>query len=136
MARVKMLFATLITFAFKTLPALLLSPFAKLTVVFTGLTTVAAFLNNPLIRVLLYVAVVLGAYVGGDVRGRIIEHRHMVAHEQMVTAQLKKEAADAVAKADAARAAAVKKFNRGGFNPRHSIVPGRVRRGSDGWARD
>lgn len=93
------------------------------------LTFVGALLSSPLVRGLIYVLVVVLAFGGGIIKGRVAEHTYMVVEQQ-------KEAANAVAEADAARAAAAKKFSSGKFNNRPGLVPGRVHHGSDGFARD
>lgn len=103
--------------------ALMLSPVGSI------LSFVWAFINNPICRVVLYVALAVGLYAVGDLRGRIKEHEFMVA-------QNKQETARAVAEANAARDAADKKFVGGKFNNRPSVLPGRVRHGSDGYSRD
>lgn len=93
------------------------------------MTALLSLLVSPAARLLgialLAVSLVTGAYV----KGRVDEHK-------FVTVKIEKEAADAVAKANAARAAAEKKFDSGRDNNRPSIVPGWVRHGSDGFARD
>jgi hypothetical protein len=90
---------------------------------------VYAFFTNPLVRYLVVALAVLGVVAGADIHGRVAQHRIDIA-------QFNKEAADAVAQADAARAAADKKFVGGKFNNRPSVVPGRVRHGNDGFSRD
>lgn len=93
------------------------------------ISVVLQFLASPIGRVLVYALLVVGAYGVGDIRGRVFEHRSMVAHE-------KQEVANAVAEANAARDAADKKFVGGQFNNRPGLVPWRVHHGSDGFARD
>lgn len=113
-------------------------PFAGF--LFNPLWTAAKFVfnlaGNPLGRVVLIVALAVGAYMAGDVRGRLKEHDRCKAQIVQLQEQSKKEAADAVAKADAARQAAEQKFNSGRFNNRPGIVPRSVRHGSDGFSRD
>jgi hypothetical protein len=75
-------------------------------------------------------AVAFSVWTGGVyLKGRLNERSWQIAHMQQ-------EAAQADAKANDARAAADKKFTDGKFNNRPSFVPGRVRHGSDGFARD
>lgn len=109
------------------------SPFMRLALMLTPVGSVLSFvwkfINNPICRVVLYVAIVVGAFASGDVTGRVREYRYMEAKNKV-------EVANAVKEADAARAAADKKFVDGKFGNRRSLVPGRVRHGSDGFSRD
>lgn len=96
-------------------------------------TVVGSLLSNPIGRAIIYavlaVTLLWGDYLYGYVHGRVREHAIMVAQSQ-------KEIANAVASANAARAAAQNKLARGRFSNRPGVLPGRVRHGSDGYARD
>lgn len=114
---------------FMTVAAFIVTPFGKLTAAFTGIATVLGFLNNPIIRVLLYAALVMGAYMVGDVRGRLHEHKR-------IEVQVQKDTANAVTEANQARNAAVKKFDSGRYTAKPRGLSRWVRHGSDGFSRD
>lgn len=108
-----------------------LNPFGS--IVSAAFSIVASIAKSPLGRAVLITLVlavaVAGAYFTGVVKGSRAEHVALAA-------QYQKEIADADARADAARAAADKKFSAGRFNNRPGLIPGRVRKGTDGFARD
>jgi hypothetical protein len=104
------------------------------------MTLILSWLFSPLGRAAGIAVLVLtllgGVYTTGYVKGHHNDHVTM-------TAKIKKEHADAVAKADAARAAAQKSFDAGKDTEKHysphnplKLLPRRLRHGSDGFARD
>lgn len=87
-------------------------------------------LGRAVIVTIVLVTLVVGGYFAGVVKGSRTEHAAL-------TVQYEKDIADANARADAARAAADKKFVAGRYTkPQRSFIPGRVHNGSDGFARD
>jgi hypothetical protein len=94
-------------------------------------------LLSPVVRVVGLALAALAIVASIYVKGRVDEHGTMVKHEQAALAELKKEQKDEIAAAEAARAAAEKKFDAGRYNARPSGVRGRLRpRPSDGFSRD
>ena len=100
------------------------------------MTALLSLVASPLIRVAVYALLAIGAVTGVYVKGRVDEHKVMYAKQLAAIAAAKKEDADAIAAANAARDAALKKFDDGKFNARPRGLFGRVRNGSDGFARD
>ena len=100
------------------------------------IATLLSLVASPLFRVagyaLLAMASVTGVYVKGR-RGRVQVHVREATGRNCRT---KKADADAIAAANAARDAALKKFDNGGFSAHPGGVLGRLRHGSDGFARD
>lgn len=100
------------------------------------IATLLSLVASPLIRVAVYALLAIGAVTGIYVKGRVDEHKVMYAKQQAAIAKAKKEDADAIAAANAARDAALKKFDNGGFSAHPGGLFGRVRHGSDGFSRD
>lgn len=91
----------------------------------------------PIARILGIAALALAVVGGAYVKGHVDEHKHMVAVQAAEIAQVKKEANDAIAAANAARDAAQKKFDTSRANPRPSSLPGRLRKpATSGFSRD
>lgn len=99
------------------------SPFSSVFSVFLSL------INNPIGRALIYAGLAVCLWTAGDIHGHVKEH-------QKIEAQSKKDAANAVAEANQARDAALKKFDNGRFTVRPHGLSRWVRHGSDGFARD
>lgn len=107
-----------------------------MTSILSVLLSVLSVIGTPIGRAIGYALLAVSLVGGVYVKGRYDEHKVMYRHEQTVLAQQKKEADDAIAAANAARDTAQKKFDNGKFNNRPGRLPGRVRHGSDGYARD
>ncbi len=103
-----------------------------MTVLLSLLTAIASPLGRAIGLALVALSLLTGVYASGRV------HQYQVdkAHEQAVLVQQQKEADNAIAAANAARAAAEKKYDDSLRARRPGILPRRVRDGSDGFARD
>jgi hypothetical protein len=90
---------------------------------------ILTFFLSPVGRLLGIGLLVVALIAGIDIHARVSQFR-------ADQARIEREAATAVSKANEARKAAVNKFDNGGDSDRPSVVPGRVRHGTDGFARD
>lgn len=103
--------------------SVVLTPFGSVVSSFIGT------LLSPILRYVLFALLVAGLMGFSYLKGRHDDHVDTIQINQEHDQQQ-------VGIANGARAAANKKFDSGKFNNRPSIVPGRVRIGTDGYARD
>ena len=89
-------------------------------------STLLSLVASPLLRRSGYALLALGIVTGAYVKGRHDDYKYMYAKQQAAIAKAKKEDADAIAAANAARDAALKKFDNGGLSAHPGGLLGRV----------